>query len=74
MLVCSLIFQLVTLPVEFDASKRGMKEIERLSLASKEEMNGVEKMLKVAAFTYVASFISTILNLLRLLIMYDDRN
>ena len=74
MLLATLIFQLVTLPVEIDASKRGMEEIERLNLAKKEEMTNVSNMLKAAAMTYVASLASTILNLLRLIFMYRDRD
>lgn len=74
MLLATLIFQLVTLPVEIDASKRGMKEIERLNLAQKEEMPNIANMLKAAAMTYVASLASTILNLLRLIFMYQDRD
>lgn len=74
MLLSTLIFQLVTLPVEIDASKRGMEEIERLNLAKKEEMPNVANMLKAAAMTYVASLASTILNLLRLIFMYRDRD
>lgn len=74
MLLATLIFQLVTLPVEIDASKRGMKEIEKLNLAKKEEMTNVSNMLKAAAMTYVASLASTILNLLRLIFIYQDRD
>ncbi len=74
MLLSTLIFQLVTLPVEIDASKRGMKEIEKLNLAKQEEMTNVSNMLKAAAMTYVASLASTILNLLRLIFMYRDRD
>ena len=74
MLLSTLIFQLVTLPVEIDASKRGMKEIEKLNLAKQEEMTNVANMLKAATMTYVASLASTILNLLRLIFMYRDRD
>lgn len=74
MLLSTLIFQLVTLPVEIDASKRGMKEIEKLNLAKQEEMPNVANMLKAAAMTYVASLASTILNLFRLIFMYRDRD
>ena len=74
MLLSTLIFQLVTLPVEIDASKRGMKEIEKLNLAKQEEMPNVSNMLKAAAMTYVASLASTILNLLRLIFMYRNRD
>ena len=74
MLLVTLIFQFVTLPVEIDASKRGMKEIEKLNLAKKDEMPEVANMLKAAAMTYVASLASTVLNLLRLLFIYRDRD
>ena len=74
MLLATLIFQLVTLPVEIDASKRGMREIEKLNLAQKEEMPNIANMLKAAAMTYVASLASTILNLLRLIFIYQDRD
>ncbi len=74
MLLAILIFQLVTLPVEIDASKRGMREIERLNLAQKEEMPNIANMLKAAAMTYVASLASTILNLLRLIFIYQDQD
>lgn len=74
MLFATLIFQLVTLPVELDASKRAMKEIERLQLASSEELKDVKRMLQAAAMTYVAGLVSTILNLIRLYLMAQDRN
>ena len=73
-LVATLIFQLVTLPVEFDASNRAQKELSTLQLVSVEEQDGVYKMLKAAAMTYVASVISTLLNILRLVIMFNDRD
>ncbi len=68
----SLIFQLVTLPVEFDASKRALKMLTKYNLVSKEEHEGSEKVLKAAALTYVASVLSSILNLIRLLSLYSD--
>ena len=72
--LATVVFQLVTLPVEFDASKRALKEIEELNLVSKEELDGAKKVLSAAAFTYVASALAAILQLLRLLIMYGNRN
>ncbi len=72
-LIIVLLFQLVTLPVEFDASRRALKEIERLSLAGKEEKEMTENMLKAAAMTYVASLISLVIDLLRLVLMLQDR-
>jgi Zn-dependent membrane protease YugP len=69
----SLIFQLVTLPVEFDASKKAMKQLNKLSLVNKKEFDGAEATLKAAAWTYVAAVLSSMLNLLRLL-RYVDRD
>ena len=73
LIALTLIFQLVTLPVEFDASKRALSEIDRLSLTSPTEKELSKKVLNAAAFTYVASLISTVLDLLRLVIMLNDR-
>ncbi len=67
-----LFFQLITLPVEFDASKRAKKELERLNLASKDELSGTTKMLRAAAFTYVASLATTLLELLRLVLIISN--
>ena len=64
-----LLFQLVTLPVEFDASKRGKEQIRKLNLVSSSSQDGVKSMLTAAALTYVAAVASTLLNLLRLLLM-----
>lgn len=68
----SLLFQLVTLPVEFDASKKALVQLKDLKLLDKGEHEGSEKVLKAAAFTYIASLLSTILNLIRLLMIYND--
>ena len=73
-LLATLLFQIVTLPVEFDASNRAQKQLISLQLVDKEEQNGVHNMLRAAAMTYVASVISTLLNLLRLIIMFNDRD
>ena len=69
----SLVFQLVTLPVEFDASKRAMKQLNKLSLVNKKESDGALATLRAAAWTYVAAVLSSMLNLLRLL-RYVDRD
>lgn len=74
LIVATLIFQFITLPVEFDASKRALSEINRLSLTSPNEKELSEKVLKAAALTYVASLISTVIDLLRLLIILNDRD
>lgn len=73
-LCATLIFQLVTLPVEFNASKRAKEQLEKLGICEKEESEQVKTMLTAAAMTYVASLASTILNLLRLIIMAQDRD
>ncbi|MEE5991993.1 MAG: zinc metallopeptidase [Oscillospiraceae bacterium] len=62
------IFQFVTLPVEFDASKRAMNILETEGfLGSNEEVTGARKVLQAAAMTYVASLINSIIQLLRLI-------
>lgn len=73
-ILAALLFQLVTLPVEFDASKRGREQLVKLGVIDGSEEKGVKKILDAAAFTYVASFISSLLNLLRLIIMLRDRD
>lgn len=72
-ILATLIFQLITLPVEFDASKRALKELEKYELIQNEEIKGSRTMLKAAAFTYVASVISTIMSLLRLILILINR-
>lgn len=73
-LLCSiLVFQLVTLPVEFNASKRAKVEIDKLNLADRGTQDGVKNMLFAAAMTYVASVANTIMQLLRMLLIILDR-
>lgn len=72
MVLATLVFQLVTLPVEFDASKRALEELEKLGITEKDEIDDSKIMLKAAAFTYVAGVISTIVSLLRLIIMFGN--
>ncbi len=72
-LLLILLFQLVTLPVEFDASKRAKKELVKLNLIGKGEDEGVAKMLRAAALTYVASVLTSILEILRLFLMFNNR-
>ena len=68
-----LVFQLVTLPVEFNASKRSKKEIDALNLASEEEQIGVSKMLSAAASTYLAGVLTSALEILRLALLFGNR-
>lgn len=69
MLFAILFFQLITLPVEFDASKRAMQNLEKYNLLLKDERKGARKVLVAAALTYVASLITTLLEIARLLLM-----
>jgi Zn-dependent membrane protease YugP len=54
------VFQLVTLPVEFDASKRAKAQLVGLGIVDRDEMEGVTKTLDAAAYTYVAAFVSSL--------------
>lgn len=69
-----LVFQLITLPVEFNASKRALKQLEKQKILEKIEISTSKKMLTAAALTYVASVTATILEILRLLIAVGGRN
>ncbi|MEG2322690.1 MAG: zinc metallopeptidase [Bacilli bacterium] len=72
MILASLLFQLITLPVELNASKRAKEELIKLALIDKEEVSNVTKVLNAAAMTYIASFVSSLLSLLRIVIMIND--
>lgn len=72
--VVILIFQIVTLPVEFDASRRALEEVDKLELLNKGELESGRKVLTSAAMTYVASVLTAILELLRLILVYTDRD
>lgn len=69
-----LLFQIVTLPVEINASKRAEKEINKLKLADKKEIDGIKQMLTSAASTYLAGVLSSALELLRLILAFSDRD
>lgn len=66
----TVIFQLITLPVEFDASARALKILGGSHLLYDDELRGAGKVLKAAALTYVAAAAATILQLLRLLLLF----
>ena len=74
MILATLLFQLITLPVEFNASKRALEQLEKLNLVDNKEKTDAKDMLASAALTYVASFINSVLNLLRLIIMFRDND
>lgn len=69
----ALIFQLVTLPVEFNASLRAIRILSEGNLLTEEEIPMVKKVLFAAALTYVAAALSTFLQLLRLILLYGNR-
>ncbi len=69
----SVIFQLVTLPVEFNASHRAQRVLESTGILGTQELKSTHKVLHAAAMTYVASAAATILQLLRLLLLYGGR-
>ena len=68
------LFQLVTLPVEFDASRRAKEQIFRLGLVHSDDRAGVSKVLSAAAMTYVAALVTSALQLLRLLMIARRRD
>ena len=74
LLATILVFELITLPVEFNASNRALKELEKLKLIGNEEKSKAKSMLSAAAFTYVASLITSFLQILRLVLMFNRRN
>lgn len=70
----TVIFQLVTLPVEFNASHRAMEIIKRRNFLFDKEVSGAGKVLRSAALTYIASALMAILQLVRLIAIRNDRN
>jgi Zn-dependent membrane protease YugP len=68
------LFQIITLPVEFDASRRAKEQLLRLGLVHAHESDAVSKVLNAAALTYVAAMVSSVLQLLRLLLIARDRD
>ena len=69
----SLVFQLVTLPVEFNASRRAVTAIEEGGILYEDELIGAKKTLRAAALTYVAAAATSLAQLLRLLAIYGRR-
>ena len=68
------LFQVVTLPVEFDASKRALKILNSSNVLQEHEMKGSKKVLKAAAFTYVAGVLYSLMQVLRILSLLNRRN
>lgn len=69
-----LLFQLITLPVEFNASRRAIQTLSGNGILQGEELTGAKKVLGVAAMTYVAATITTAMQLLRLVLLSRRRN
>lgn len=70
----AVLFQLVTLPVEFDASRRAVNILGSTGILSEEELPMTKKVLGAAALTYVAGAAAAILQLLRLILLFGGRN
>ena len=69
----SLVFQLVTLPVEFNASRRAIRAIQEAEILTASELHGAKKTLKAAAMTYLAATAVAFAQLLRLIILFGGR-
>ncbi|MBQ8027458.1 MAG: zinc metallopeptidase [Clostridia bacterium] len=67
------IFQLVTLPVELNASRRAVKVIEETNMLQEDEIGGAKKVLTAAAMTYITALLVSIANLLRLVLRFNRR-
>ena len=70
-LIC--LFQLITLPVEFDASRRAKQQLVTLGVLGRDEMTGVNETLNAAALTYVAAFVASLGSLLHILMLLSGR-
>ncbi len=68
-LLVVVLFQFVTLPVEFDATRRAKAQLVNLRIVDRDEMDGVHETLDAAALTYVAAFVSSLAQLLHLLLL-----
>ncbi len=69
----AVLFQLITLPVEFDASRRALASLKGSGILKDEELNGAKKVLTAAALTYVAATFTALLSLLRLILISRRR-
>ena len=72
--VIILLFQLITLPVEFNASNRAIEEIQKNNYLVEGEIKGSKRMLSAAAFTYVASVLTALLQIFRLVLIARSRD
>ena len=70
----STVFQLVTLPTEFNASRRALRAIESCGILAKDEISSARKVLSAAAMTYVAALAVSLMQLLRLLLVVSGNS
>ncbi|MFC4617788.1 zinc metallopeptidase [Camelliibacillus cellulosilyticus] len=70
----AVLFQIVTLPVEFDASRRALVQLDKLGLVTGDEKSGARKVLSAAALTYVAAALVALMELLRFVLMFVGMN
>lgn len=70
---CGLLFQVVTLPVEFDASRRALEKLQDYKIVDNSEFDGAKEVLTAAALTYVAGVLSSMLQIFRLILAAKDR-
>lgn len=69
----ALVFQVVTLPVEFDASRRAIKILNQSAMLDEQELSGAKRVLRAAAMTYVAAVLASLLQILRLVLLSNSR-
>ena len=74
LLLIILFFQLITLPVELDASRRALAELQKLEILEEKELSNGKDMLQAAAMTYVASLATTLLEILRFVLIIAGRD
>lgn len=70
---CGLLFQVVTLPVEFDASRRALEKLQDYKIVDSSEFAGAKEVLTAAALTYVAGVLASMLQIFRLILAAKDR-
>ena len=70
---CGLLFQVVTLPVEFDASRRALEKLQDYKIVDNSEFDGAKEVLTAAALTYVAGVLASMLQVFRLILAAKDR-
>ena len=72
-LLVTLFVQLITLPVEFNASRRAVASIRENNTLNDDELRGAKKVLSAAAMTYVAAFLVSLMNILRIILIFSGR-